>query len=69
MTCPKCGNEFSLKVYRIHAAECHGLDAENGAPESGGEYTKDQLLDMADLYGVEVDRRWGIKRIREVLGV
>lgn len=28
---------------------------------------KQELLDMADEKGIEVDKRWGVKRIREAL--
>lgn len=38
-------------------------------PQAETELTKDELLELADQSNIEVDRRWGIGRLKEALGL
>jgi len=78
MICPRCGDDYSMKVWRIHKERCSGgkrvdhtaaaYDSRGGAAEDlAATHTKDELVEMADFVGVEIDRRWGKARIAEAL--
>jgi len=73
MICPKCGNEYSMKVWRVHKERCTGGESVQEEKEERrqevavDEMGRDELLDLADQMGIEVDRRWGVKRLLEAI--
>jgi hypothetical protein len=77
MICSKCGNDYSLKVWRVHRYRCNGVEELPVVDESPvkqkekavdlDEMSKNELLEYADEHGIEVDRRYGAHKLREVI--
>lgn len=78
MVCPKCGKEFSDKVYRVHKERCKDNvqeRQEKGQTEvrasalvhTEENHTKDELIELAELAGIDIDKRWGKHRIVQAL--
>lgn len=79
MICETCGNEYSLKVWRIHKDRCKRggrvqKEKEEGRQEVSlddisivGNMSKAELIEMAEEFGIEIDRRWSKARIAEAL--
>jgi len=61
MTCPICGGEYSDKVYRIHAKKC------TRQPATIDSYTKDELIELAELAGITINKRWSKKVISDAI--
>jgi ribosomal protein S7 len=53
----------------IELAEMAGFATEDtsGGDTMGPEYTKDELIEIAEERGIDVDKRWGVKRIAEAI--
>jgi ribosomal protein S7 len=53
----------------IELAEMAGFAAEDtsGDDTMHPEYTKDELIEIAEEQGIDVDKRWGVKRIAEAI--
>lgn len=54
--------EYEAAQAPVAAVEGDDLDA-----DGDGEVTREELLAAAEARGIAVDRRWGVKRLREVL--
>ena len=81
MICEKCGQNFSRTVWRIHRERCQGkipaVEQEAEPVEARSvsvddidvieDMSKDQLIELAEEFGIEVDGRWGKARIIEAL--
>lgn len=73
MICPKCGKEFSDKVWRVHKERCNGgeyavrIEEEKEERRTEVSPNKEDLLALADQMGIEVDRRWGVARLTEAI--
>lgn len=67
MICPHCGQDYSDKVYRIHKDRCRPTARQTAVVHTEENHTKDELIELADLAGVDIDKRWSKHRIVEAL--
>ena len=75
--CNKCGKDYSYKVWQVHRYRCKCVEQAPVVDESPSEkretidldsMSKNELLEYADERGIEVDRRYGASKLREVIG-
>lgn len=66
MICKKCGQDYSPKIHAIHKHRCVAPQKETVVvPETVDD--KDALIAEAKERGIDVDRRYSVARIKELL--
>ena len=78
MVCPKCGKEYSDKVWRVHKERCHAevrKEEKEATAVTRAEvvehvaenHSKAELIEIAEMAGIDIDKRWGKERIAEAI--